>query len=149
MKILSIDKVREGDAYTIKNEPIESINLMERAATACAGWIEKHIINDRRIVIFCGLGNNGGDGLAIGRLLHDKNYRIEIYIIRHSDKYSEDFKINYERLKEIPEIKVTDIKEGEKLPEIYEGDIVIDAIFGSGLTKACEGICCRSDRAYK
>lgn len=158
MKILPIDKVREGDAYTIKNEPIESINLMERAANACASWLEAHFINDRKIMIFCGLGNNGGDGLAIARLLHQKNYDIEVYIIRHSDKSSDDFNTNYERLKNIPEIKVIEISdegraisdsksvvrklrttEGITLPDIKPEDIVIDALLGSGLTKPVKG----------
>ena len=176
MKILSIDKVRDGDSYTVKNEPIESVDLMERAATACAEWIgnliEKgecgiengelriengelrilkksgQVVNkDLNIKIFCGLGNNGGDGLAIGRLLHNKfkvqsskfQIKIDVYILRHSEKSSDDFKINYERLKDIPGINAYDINEGEKLPEIDEEDIVIDAIFGSGLTKPVKG----------
>ena len=139
MKILPIDKVREGDAYTIKNEPVESVNLMERAANACASWIESHIVNSRKINIFCGLGNNGGDGLAVGRLLHQKNYSISIFVMRLSDKVSDDFRINFERLRNIPDIEVTDLKENGILPEIGSNDIIIDALFGSGLTKPVKG----------
>ena len=141
MKILPIDKVREGDAFTIKNEPIESINLMERAATTCSDWIAKNIKNDKKIIIFCGLGNNGGDGMAIARLLCEKDYNCKVYKIIHSDKCSDDFKINYERLKTIYDIQcsISDLKEGDTLPSIDDKDVIIDAIFGSGLSKPVKG----------
>ncbi|MCK4407823.1 MAG: bifunctional ADP-dependent NAD(P)H-hydrate dehydratase/NAD(P)H-hydrate epimerase, partial [Bacteroidales bacterium] len=97
MKILPIEKVREADDFTIKNEPVKSINLMERAATQCYKWIIKNIDKKHIIKIFCGLGNNGGDGLVVARLLADKKYKIELFIVRYSDKCSKDFKINFER----------------------------------------------------
>ncbi len=139
MKILPIDKVREADVYTIKNEPIKSINLMQRAANAFAVWFAAHFINDRRIIIFCGPGNNGGDGLAVANLLHLKNYNTEVYVIRYSDKNSDDFNTNIELVRKIPGIKLIEIKDGDKLPEIKPDDVVIDGIFGSGLTKPVKG----------
>ena len=89
--------------------------------------------------MFCGLGNNGGDGLAIARLLHPKNYKIEVIIVRHSDKQSEDFSINLERLKQIPDVKITEIIEGDSFPVINSDEVVIDSLFGSGLTKPVKG----------
>ena len=64
MKILPIPLIREADAYTIVNEPVAGIDLMERAAAACFGWLKDKISTDRHIIVFCGSGNNGGDGLA-------------------------------------------------------------------------------------
>lgn len=139
MKILPIDKVREADAYTIKNEPVDSIDLMERAAKACFKWMNEKFSSTDRIKIFCGLGNNGGDGLAIARLLAKKDYRSEVFIIRYSDKSSEDFNINLETLKYQKKIKINEIKDIEELPEAMDCDWIVDAIFGSGLSKPVTG----------
>jgi len=139
MKILPIDKVREADAYTIKNEPIESIELMERAARECFKWIYHFLRRGQVVKIFAGLGNNGGDGLAIARLLARQNVRVQIYIIRYSDKMSDDFKVNLERLERFPDVQLLDIKEEDKLPNLETDDLVVDAIFGSGLSKPVEG----------
>jgi ADP-dependent NAD(P)H-hydrate dehydratase / NAD(P)H-hydrate epimerase len=139
MKILPVDKIREADAYTIANEPIESADLMERATTACFIWLKKRVGDERPVKIFCGMGNNGGDGLAIARLMSGYHGNISVYVIRHADKYSDDFKVNYERLKEAAKVKLFDIEEGDGLPGIDADDVVIDAIFGSGLSKPVTG----------
>ena len=65
MKILSIEQIRQADAFTIKHEPIKSIDLMERAATNCFHWIAEKFDPQKKVIVFCGLGNNGGDGLRI------------------------------------------------------------------------------------
>ena len=98
MKILSAQQIREADAYTIELEPIKSIDLMERAANACVDWFATSLPDERNFKIFCGLGNNGGDGLAIARLLSDKKYSVEVFIVRYSEKCSKDFKTNEELL---------------------------------------------------
>ena len=72
MKVLNLIQIKEWDKYTIENEPITSIKLMERAATACVKWIEKEKFNFNKVAIFCGQGNNGGDGLVVARLLASK-----------------------------------------------------------------------------
>jgi ADP-dependent NAD(P)H-hydrate dehydratase / NAD(P)H-hydrate epimerase len=143
MKILPVEKIREADAYTIVNEPIASIDLMERAATKCYKWLKKRIDQDRPVKIFCGPGNNGGDGLVIARLMADYHEDISVFIVRYSDKCSADFQVNYDRLKGVLSIKVLDIGEKEDLPKINENDVVIDAIFGSGLSKPVEGLAAR------
>ena len=71
MKILSAQQIHNWDAYTIANEPITSVDLMERAAAACTDYISRQELFDRPFKIFCGKGNNGGDGLAIARQLLD------------------------------------------------------------------------------
>ena len=77
MKILSSEQVRAWDKYTIDNEPISSIDLIERAALAFTYWFTNIYDSDKNILVFCGTGNNGGDGLAIGRLLHQRFFNVQ------------------------------------------------------------------------
>ena len=91
--IYSVDKIREWDAFTIKSEPLSSIDLMERAAIGCL----KQIIGSyafNSVAIVCGKGNNGGDGLAIARLLADRNITVTVFICEYSQKSSDDFEQN-------------------------------------------------------
>lgn len=140
MKILTAEQIREADAYTIKSEPIKSIDLMERAANACVSWIKSVYSKQSALHIFCGLGNNGGDGLAIARLLAEQGYKVISYIVRYSDKSSPDFSINEKRLRTLSTSSIIDIKSATDLNTIkFEPtDIIIDAIFGSGLNKPVE-----------
>ena len=73
MKILSVEQIREADRYTIENEPIESVDLMERAATKVFEWLYRRVSREKVIRIFCGMGNNGGDGLVVARLLYEQD----------------------------------------------------------------------------
>ncbi len=139
MKILPIEKVREADAYTIRNEPIASIDLMERAATACYQWLKKRTDSYTPVKVFSGPGNNGGDGLAVARLLAADGYRVEVFIVRFTNKDSGDFKVNLERMKESGQAHVKELFDGDDFPEITPDDLVIDAIFGSGLSRPVTG----------
>lgn len=139
MKILPVDKIREADAYTIKNEPIDSTDLMERAASQCYKWIRKRTEGSQAVKVVAGPGNNGGDGLVIARLLASKTYKVQVFILRFTDKTSDDFSVNLERLKTMNEVEITDLHDGDPLPEINPDDLVIDAIFGSGLTRPVKG----------
>ena len=96
MKILSVDKIRDADAYTIKHEPISSLDLMERASEKLFMWVCEHVDNKKSIEIFVGLGNNGGDGLALGRMLMNEGYEVSINVLRYSDNITDDFQINYD-----------------------------------------------------
>jgi ADP-dependent NAD(P)H-hydrate dehydratase / NAD(P)H-hydrate epimerase len=138
MKILSAAQIREADAYTIKNEPVSSIDLMERASLAFVNCFVQKIDNQNSVTIICGTGNNGGDGLAIARMLMKENYSVTTFVIQNNGRGSDDFKVNYERLKDIAPIN--EIKSSQEIPEIQLGEIIIDAIFGSGLTRPVEGI---------
>jgi len=139
MKILPVEKIREADAFTIKNEPIKSIDLMERAANQCYRWIKKHVDKSHRFTVFCGPGNNGGDGLVIARLLAQKDYDVDVIIVRFTENGSDDFDANLKRLEGIDILSLTEIREGDTLPEISTNDFVIDAIFGSGLSRPVAG----------
>ena len=94
MKILSASQIRAADKYTIENEPIKSIDLMERASRAFVSWFEANFKKERRILIFCGTGNNGGDGLAIARILSFRKWNISTITVRKSGKNRQDFTIN-------------------------------------------------------
>ncbi len=142
MKILSAEEIRKADAYTIEHEPIKSIDLMERAAKACAIWIEKRFDRKRLVQIFCGLGNNGGDGLAIARLLSQNKFKVEVFIIRYSEKCSQDFLFNEKRLKKIKRVKIQNITSSSQLNSIilHQSSVIVDSILGSGLNKNVEGL---------
>lgn len=137
MKILSTQQIREADQYTIEHEPITSEDLMERASGAFTEWFAGKFPKERPVKIFCGIGNNGGDGLAIARMLHQKRYDVEVFIARYAAP-SRDFLINEQRLKKFP-VKVSDIHSGNTFPPIAENDIVIDGLWGSGLNRPIEG----------
>jgi len=138
MKILGAQQLKWLDQETIKNEPIPSIDLMERAAFHCYHWISNRDIEDKKIHIFCGMGNNGGDGLAIARFLVLDGYNVNTYVVHFSETMSEDFVINYKRAEEVDSFPVS-IHSSDDFPEISSKDIVIDAVFGIGLNKAPSG----------
>lgn len=140
MKILPVEKIREADSFTIANEPITSIDLMERAAHQLFRWVKKRIDIYQPIKIFTGLGNNGGDGLVLARLLLKKGYEVQTFIINYSDNRSEDFSVNLIRLEELDNVQIGYIDQKDDIPDIDADDIVIDAIFGSGLTRAVSGL---------
>ena len=98
MKILSSGQIREADAQTIVNEPIASIDLMERASLACFNWIvSKYDDNKTKFNVICGQGNNGGDGLAIARMLNEAGYQVTVYILALKEKGTPDFDENLAR----------------------------------------------------
>ena len=138
MKILSAVQIREADSFTIEKENISSIDLMERASTAFCEKFES-LFQSPAVKIFCGIGNNGGDGLAIARLLKEKNYSVEIFIAGDVNYATKDFKINLERVKRECDCPVNYLSQHSQLPQIEKSDIVIDAIFGTGLNRPIEG----------
>ena len=139
MKIFTVEKIREADNYTIENEPILSIDLMERASAQLRIWVKDHVNTKKHIHIFVGLGNNGGDGLALARMLHEDGYKVTVSIIRYSENCSDDHNSNYQRLLPLSDIKVKDLTELSNIEDISQDDVIVDAIFGSGLTKPVIG----------
>ncbi|MCB0547485.1 MAG: NAD(P)H-hydrate dehydratase [Phaeodactylibacter sp.] len=140
MKIFSAEQIRQLDAYTIENEPIPSIDLMERAALTFTYWFIEEFPDTRKPVhIFCGPGNNGGDGLAIARMLHHRFYDVTVYRCRIGNSTSKDFDANLQRLPGHGGIPVHEIGKDAPLPNLPEGCMIIDGIFGSGLNRPVEG----------
>ncbi len=140
MKIFRSDQIREIDEFTINNEPIASVELMERAAVQLLKWYTRNFDRSRRIIIFAGPGNNGGDGLALARLLSANRYNVEVFYVMTSGKTSEDWNTNFQRLEKETTVIVNTIDNIEKFPLISFDDVVIDAIFGTGLHRPAEGM---------
>jgi NAD(P)H-hydrate epimerase len=141
MKVFNTKEIREIDAYTIANEPVSSIDLMERAATGCALWISKNIPAGNAIDIFTGPGNNGGDGWAIARILADNGYAsIRLFHLDISELISPDSEINRKRLLDQNKVPVATIKTSGDFPLLQKKSIVVDALFGSGLSRKLEGL---------
>jgi NAD(P)H-hydrate epimerase len=138
MKILSTNQTRALDEYTIKNEPILSVDLMERAAQAFVNSFVLKYDNTFKTLIFCGVGNNGGDGLAVARKLHQLGYDVDTYVLSDFKKGSTDFLTNLERLKSQNSFKILTDSSQLAWP-LSEKAVIIDALFGSGLNRKIEG----------
>ncbi|MFT6855247.1 MAG: hydroxyethylthiazole kinase-like uncharacterized protein yjeF [Cyclobacteriaceae bacterium] len=138
--ILTAQQIKEVDQYTIENEPISSIDLMERASGAFVTCFKEKYNNKSvgEIFIIAGTGNNGGDALAIARLLVQDSYRVKACIVGETPKGSADFKINFKRLKGVCELRI--LKSVSDIPSLADKDVIIDGIFGSGLAREVVGI---------
>jgi hydroxyethylthiazole kinase-like uncharacterized protein yjeF len=140
MKVFTSGQVRKIDAYTIEHEPIDSIDLMERAAVQITTWLTDMFDRSHPFLFLIGPGNNGGDGLAVARLMTEKNYLVEVIQVRISDRLSADAVTNLERLRSISAVKIREVDDVSSLviedPEL----ILVDALFGSGLSRPLEGL---------
>lgn len=131
--------IREADAYTISHEPIASIDLMERAATALFHSMVSRMKPFQKVDIFCGSGNNGGDGLVLARRLEKEGFTVRVFLLMFSEKGSPDFETNLQRLHSQPGIEVQMLKNPTDFPTIQSETLVVDALLGSGLNKPATG----------
>lgn len=127
MKILTGSRIREADRYTIAREPIDSIALMERASESIAQWVAGHVRPECPLAFFVGKGNNGGDGLAVARMLHRAGFSCAVYLAFGRDELSEECRFNLERLPR--GLPVRPMAEAS-LPE---GTVIVDALLGTGV----------------
>lgn len=141
MKILTAEQIKTCDLYTIQTEPVSAIDLMERAAEKFCNWYTNLFsLSEKPLVsVLCGKGNNGGDGLAIARILKSKGYDAEVFIFETFSSSTDSFESNLNRLKMDGEIKISKITKAEDLPVFDENEILIDAILGIGLNKSVNG----------
>lgn len=140
MKILNAQQIREWDQWTIQHKPVASIELMESAAAKCDGWIEENIFFDSHFIIFCGKGNNGGDGLALARMLSQRDCKVFVYILEFGHLGTEDFQLNLARLHQYPQVEIKFIQTENQFPPLRSSEVVVDALFGSGLNRPLEGV---------
>lgn len=140
MKIFESKQIAKIDAYTIEHEPISSVDLMERAASILFDWIAAHFPAPQNCKLFVGPGNNGGDGLALARMLAEKDYVVEVFLVRTGKQLSEDAEINMQRLKISKKVTLYEMLGIESMPWLFPDDLVIDALFGSGLSRPLEGL---------
>ena len=138
MKIFDIAQLAEADRVTVKKQAITFQDLMERASRLVFEEIDSRLKGSQvPIKIFCGIGNNGGDGLVIGRLLMEHGYNVSVYVVNYSNKRAEDFLKSYDRIKEVGKWP-TLLKSKEDFPALESKDFVVDAIFGIGLNRPLE-----------
>lgn len=135
MKLFNAQQIYAADKSTIANQQIKSDELMERAAVQLFNWLHLRLQGASvKIHLFCGIGNNGGDGVALARHLQDHGYNIGVFVVNYSKTRSKDFLINLERLKE-RKVWPVFLEEGSTFPEVGRDDIIVDAIFGIGLNR--------------
>ncbi|MGK0175603.1 MAG: hydroxyethylthiazole kinase-like uncharacterized protein yjeF [Ulvibacter sp.] len=139
MKIFSSEQLNQADKITTEKQQISSNDLMERAGTQVFNWLHHRMQGAQvPIHIFCGIGNNGGDGLVVGRLLIENGYNVNMFVVNCSDKRSSDFLTNYDRIKNVTKSWPLLMTSENDFPEIEEEDIIIDAIFGIGLNRCLD-----------
>lgn len=143
MKVLNAAQVREWDTYTILQEPIASIDLMERAAARCTAWVMKQLPLQRSFAVFCGKGNNGGDGLAMARMLLQQGCSVSVHILEYGRIGTPDFQENLARLHAMTGTDIHFIQSDEHLHAIPEDRVIIDALFGTGLNRPVSGLAAR------
>ncbi|MBK9734313.1 MAG: NAD(P)H-hydrate dehydratase [Saprospiraceae bacterium] len=141
MKLLLGSQIKEWDRFTITNEAITSNDLMERAGqTFVDVCVQNNLLKQTNITIFCGNGNNGGDGLVIARLLRDRFYDVSVFVLRFVKSDSLDFDINLAKLLGREEVTITYINHPDQFPKLNQSTIVIDALLGIGVNKAVDGL---------
>lgn len=139
IKIPTAQQMRELDAYTIEHGPISSIDLMERASDAVATEIMTRWDASVPVVVFAGPGNNGGDALAVARMLSEHHYQVTVYLFNTNGKLSSDCQTNKSRLEECPAVHFNEVTSQFELPELDESKLVVDGLFGTGLKKTLNG----------
>lgn len=139
IKIFQTSDIKQLDAYTIENEPVASIDLMERAAQALVGAIAGQWGVETRFTVFAGPGNNGGDALAVARLLGEKGYQVETFLFNTKGQLSPDCATNMERLAAVPGVDFHVVTSQFVFPKLTADDVIIDGLFGSGLNKPLAG----------
>ena len=140
MKIFTAAQIRELDKYTIEHEPVKSVDLMERAARAITSAIVDRWNSNVPVVVFAGPGNNGGDALAVARMLTEKGYQVQTFLFNITGKLSADCAENKQRLmtkKGRP--LLTEVTQEFDPPQLEKGMLVVDGLFGSGLNKPLAG----------
>lgn len=140
MKIFTGTQIKELDKFTIENEPVASIDLMERAAKAIVHVLREEWDNRTPFVVFAGPGNNGGDALAVARLMAEAGYKVTVFLFNVSGKLSDDCAKNKQRAMECKRIKAfTEVVVDFDPPELTAETVVIDGLFGAGLNKTLAG----------
>lgn len=139
LKILPTAAIKALDAFTIENDSISSIDLMERACRAFVVWFVDKFDHSCPIGVVCGTGNNGGDGLGIARLLTEHGYDVKVWVVKGTVPESNDFKLNLEQAKNFP-LEILEVVNESDERFFSDREVLIDALFGSGLTRPITGI---------
>jgi len=139
MKIFTAAQIRACDAFTIQEEAISSWELMERAATRCYEWIAEHYARHTPILVVCGMGNNGGDGLALTRILLQEGFPARAVVLQHTEQFSPDATRNFTLLHQLAPGNLQMLSPGMFVTELPQNILIVDALFGTGLNRPLEG----------
>ncbi|MFA6058863.1 MAG: NAD(P)H-hydrate dehydratase [Taibaiella sp.] len=139
MKIFTAAQIKACDAFTIQEQNITSLDLMKRAARACFEWIYKNYALNTPVLVVCGMGNNGGDGLAITRILLQEGFSARAVVLKHTEQFSPDATQNFTLLHHLAPDNVQILTEGMFITELPENILIIDCLFGTGLNRPLEG----------
>lgn len=139
--IISGTNIKQVDKYSIEKIGIPSLVLMERAALAVAEQVEKVVNADSRVIVFANVGNNGGDGVAVARILLNRGLSTCLYVIGNAEKATTDFKTQLEIYKRVNGlVTYINLNSEFSINEFSKDDVIIDALFGVGLARDISGI---------
>jgi hydroxyethylthiazole kinase-like uncharacterized protein yjeF len=139
MKIFTASQIKALDQFTMQEQGIGSAELMQRAAGKCFQWLSRHYSADTAVLVVCGMGNNGGDGLALTRLLLQEGFSAKAVVLKHRETFSDDASHNLTLLHHTDADSIQILEEGEFISGIPDDVLIVDALFGSGLNRALEG----------
>ena len=139
MKIFNAGQLKKWDLHTQNEQGISSGNLMERAARACSDWLIKNGFIHFHMRMFCGKGNNGGDGLALASMLIENNIKTSVYILESGKEGTPEFQEKLQSLHKLT-ADIHFMQSPEFFPQLGANDVIVDAIFGSGLSRPLEGV---------
>lgn len=140
--ILTAAQVREADAWTIAHGNTTSTDLMEQAARACTNWIlqdHRDLLIGGPVYVLCGMGNNGGDGLAIARQLHEQGSTVVAAIVHHRAEATKDHALNLDRYTAAGGTRI-EVRRAEDLASLTGAHVIIDALVGTGLSRPLDGL---------
>lgn len=140
MKLFTTKQIAGIDKFTIENEPVADIDLMERAAMQITGWLVQRFSTEQKMVFFAGPGNNGGDALAIARQLANLDFQCEVFLLDFGKELKGSPAKNWKRLEEQGKVKLAKLQKPAHFPRIENTDVLIDGLFGSGLSRPLEGL---------
>lgn len=138
VKVFNVSQIKKIDGCTVVNQRITSIDLMEKASLAISEKLIRILDINQRILVFAGMGNNGGDALAIARILLSKHFKLQVFIVAPDGRFSDDCLVNKECLERLADVKL--IRESQDIPQVPVDSIVVDGLFGSGLNRPLEGV---------
>jgi len=140
MKLFTTENIRNIDRYTIENEPISDIDLMERASFRMADWMSNHLSLKISLWFFAGPGNNGGDALATARMMADRKFKCKVFLVNKGKEIKGSSLINWNRLEKQGKVKLIVVRSNADLTTIPSDVIIVDGVFGSGLNRKADGL---------
>ena len=139
MKLFPVAQIKVCEEITLLQQNIKSLTLMEQAAAAACRWIKSKYPGKQTFLVLCGMGNNGGDGLALTRMLLQEGFSAKAIVLKHAEQFAENTTENLKLLHQLSPENIEIVEEGHFVSDLSKDIIVIDAIFGIGLNRPLKG----------